>query len=174
MRRCAAMTSPRPLPRNGDRRRRRPCRPRRAAPGPDSCRATPPAPRSRVNRRPRAVKEATARPDARRTWWRRSPRSARWPERDQILRAIAAATARALGGEAVAQLLDTRAAAGAGSAALADLLDCASTIVDHGIQVAIRGRVAEANQHGLKLIMLFKPRFVKGRSWASSAAAKAS
>ena len=79
----------------------------------------------------------------------RSLRSAsRRPERDEILGAIAAATARALRREAIAQLVDARAAAGASAAALTDLLDGAGAIVDHGIQISFRGRVTDADQHG--------------------------
>jgi hypothetical protein len=74
---------------------------------------------------------------------------------------IAAATIRTLRYEAIAQLLDARAAAGAGTAALADLLERPGPVVDHGIQVALRGWVTDANQHSVELIMLFILHFVK-------------
>jgi hypothetical protein len=45
---------------------------------------------------------------------------------------------------------------------LADLLNGARAIIDHRVEIAIRGRVAEADQHGLStLIMLFKSSSVK-------------
>jgi len=52
------------------------------------------------------------------------------------LSTISAATIRALRHEAITQILDARATAGAGTAALADLLDRPGAIIDHGIQVA--------------------------------------
>jgi len=50
--------------------------------------------------------------------------------------------------EAIAQVVDTRAAAGPRTATLADLLNGARAVVDHRVEVAIGGGVAEADQHG--------------------------
>lgn len=49
--------------------------------------------------------------------------------------------------EAIPQLLDTRAAAGPRTTALTDLLHRVCTIVDHRIEIAIRGGMTDANQH---------------------------
>jgi hypothetical protein len=51
--------------------------------------------------------------------------------------------------EAIAQVVDTRAAAGPRPAALTDLLHGARAIVDHRVEIAIGGGMAEANQHGV-------------------------
>jgi hypothetical protein len=50
--------------------------------------------------------------------------------------------------QAISQVLHTRAAAGPRPAALTDLLNRARAVVDHRVEIAIRGRVAEADQHG--------------------------
>ena len=69
---------------------------------------------------------------------------------------------RPLLGEAIAQLVDARAAAGARATALADLLDGARALVDDGVHVTLGGRAAQADQHGfLILIMVFKSSSVK-------------
>jgi hypothetical protein len=50
--------------------------------------------------------------------------------------------------EPIAQLVNASSTSGPGTAALADLLDGAGTVVDHRFEVAVRGRVADADQHG--------------------------
>lgn len=74
---------------------------------------------------------------------------------------IARAAIRPLRREAISQLVDTGAAARAGAAALPDLFYAARPVIDDRVEIAMGGRMAEADQHGLKLIMLFKPRRVK-------------
>ena len=49
--------------------------------------------------------------------------------------------------EAILQLFDTCAAAGPRTAALTDLLHRAGTIIDHRIEIAVRGGMTDANQH---------------------------
>lgn len=51
--------------------------------------------------------------------------------------------------EAISQIIDTRAAAGPRPAALTDLLHRARAIVDHRVEIAVRGGMTEANQHGV-------------------------
>jgi hypothetical protein len=65
-------------------------------------------------------------------------------------------------GEAIAQILDTRAAAGPRTAALTDLLNRARPIVDHGSEVTIRGWVADADQHGSDIDNAFQIQFRQG------------
>ncbi|HEX2690175.1 MAG TPA: hypothetical protein VHN14_26350 [Kofleriaceae bacterium] len=45
------------------------------------------------------------------------------------------------------QFLDAHTAAGSRTAALTDLLHGARTIVNHSIEIALRGRVTDADQH---------------------------
>lgn len=60
------------------------------------------------------------------------------------------------------QLIDACAAPGPCTAALTDLLNCARAVVDRGIEIAIRGRMTDTDQHrGSTLIMLFKSSSVK-------------
>jgi hypothetical protein len=65
-------------------------------------------------------------------------------------------------GEAIAQILDTRAASGPRTAALTDLLNRARPIVDHGSEVTIRGWVADADQHGSDIDNAFQIQFRQG------------
>lgn len=53
----------------------------------------------------------------------------------------------ALGVEPIPNLLDARAAAGTGAALAPDVSDRARAIVDRGIDVAVRGGVAQADEH---------------------------
>ncbi len=69
--------------------------------------------------------------------------------------------------EAISKLLDARAAAGSSAALPSDVLHRARPVVDHRVEVAVRGRVAQADQHGgVTLIMLFNSKFVKAL-WGS-------
>jgi hypothetical protein len=80
---------------------------------------------------------------------------------------VAGAAGRASLAQPIAQLLDARATAGPGTTAPADILDRARALVDDRVHVAIRGRVAEAHDHFLNLIMIIKSEFVKRPfSWA--------
>jgi hypothetical protein len=90
--------------------------------------------------------------------------SAGRPYRDEIIGTIAGAGIRALGVEPIPELVDTGATAGAGTAATTDVLDRARAVVDDRVDVAIRGWVTQADEHDVKLIMLFKPPNVKGQS----------
>jgi len=47
----------------------------------------------------------------------------------------------------ISKLLDARATAGAGSALASNLGDRARAVVDHRVNVAVRGRVAQADEH---------------------------
>jgi DNA-binding transcriptional LysR family regulator len=53
----------------------------------------------------------------------------------------------ALGVQPIPKLLDARAAAGPGAALASDVGDRARSIVDRGIDIAIRGGVAQAHEH---------------------------
>jgi hypothetical protein len=64
--------------------------------------------------------------------------------------------------EAIAQVVDTRAAAGPRPAPLTDLLDRARAIIDHRIEIAVGGRVAEADQHGFYIDNAFQIQFRQG------------
>src|SRR6185437_7437000 len=76
---------------------------------------------------------------------------------------IAPAPVRTARLEPLAQLPDARPATGPRPTAPADLFHRARAIVDVRIDVAVGGREAQADDHGvLKLIMLFKTDFVKG------------
>ncbi len=77
-----------------------------------------------------------------------APASAGRPYRHEIGRTITAAAIRALGVEAISDLVDARAAARTGTAATADLLDRARAVIDDRIDIAVRGGVTEADQHG--------------------------
>ena len=83
-------------------------------------------------------------------------------ERHEIGRAIARARAAtgALGFETLAELAHACTAAGARATATADVFDGARTLVDDRVDIALRGGVAEADDH-LKLIMHFKTSIVK-------------
>src|SRR5687767_11187225 len=69
------------------------------------------------------------------------------PYRHEIGGTIATAAIRALGEQAIAQLLDTGAAAGSGTATLADLFDRACAVVDDRVDIAIRSGMAHADDH---------------------------
>jgi hypothetical protein len=60
------------------------------------------------------------------------------------------------------QLADAGAAPGASTAAAADLVHAAGAVIDHRVDVAVRGGMAEADQHVVKLKLLFKIGDVKG------------
>jgi hypothetical protein len=90
--------------------------------------------------------------------WRGSAR----PYRHEVRRTITAAGVRALGGQALAQLADAGSTASTRAAPTTDLFHRARSIIDDRVDVAVRGGVAEAYEH-LKLIMLFKTGFVKGK-----------
>ena len=53
--------------------------------------------------------------------------------------------------EAIAQIFETRTAAGPGAAALANFLDRARAIIDDCVEVAFRSRVTDADQHLFRL-----------------------
>jgi hypothetical protein len=72
---------------------------------------------------------------------------------------ITSAAIHALGSEPIPKLVDARAAAGAGSAALADLLDGPCPIIDGGFEVAIRGRMTETDQHSPEIDNAFQTHF---------------
>jgi len=74
---------------------------------------------------------------------------ARRPYRNEIGGTIARASIHALGIQAIPDFLDAGAAARAGAAAAADFLDRTRAIIDHSIESAIAGGVAEADQHVL-------------------------
>jgi hypothetical protein len=77
---------------------------------------------------------------------------------------VARLTADPLSIETLTELVAAGAAAGAGAAHLADVLDGARAIADAGLDVAIGSGEAEADDHGatsLELKLPFKTRLVK-------------